>query len=406
MDIKNFRLLALPLISISPIFMTSALAEDSAYKLSIIDTGEEWANAKGGLKTGSAYMNNLDAKLSVDADKAFGMKGGNFVLEGWWETPKSFGNKYAGALDQQSPIDAAWNKDIYRLYQAYYDQKIGDTDILFGIYDPETEFSTTKPMTLFLSKDLTWNTAFDQSGTMPKNGSIGPGNYPYTPLSLRVRQTIDSDWSIQGVISDGASENPNHQAHNSIYFSGESGVMGLGEADYTPSKYTKVMVGAWGMTSKLSTNNEFNTDGSPHSTYGQEGAYIGAATRLYSQDDKRGLDGFFTFGYSDPVSTNVVESLNGGLTYTGLLDIRPQDKIGASFNVNRASESYRKAQILAGNGVDHYETSFETTYRAKVVDWMTVQPDVQYIVDPDYNPAIKNDLIFGVHFEVGQLFNL
>jgi hypothetical protein len=39
-----------------------------------------------------------------------------------------------------------------------------------GIYGLETDVSVTKPMSLFLSKDLTWNTALDPSGTMPQNG--------------------------------------------------------------------------------------------------------------------------------------------------------------------------------------------------------------------------------------------
>ena len=56
----------------------------------------------------------------------------------------------------------------------------------------------------------------------------------------------------------------------------------------------------------------------------------------------------------------------------------------------------------AGNGVDNAETNYELTYRAPINKWLTVQPDLQYIVDPGTNPAVRDDMIIGVRFEVGQ----
>jgi porin len=295
---------------------------------------------------------------------------------------------------------------MYRLYQAYYDQVIGSTDILFGIYDLETEFSVTRPMSLFLSKDLTWNTALDQSGTMPHNGTIGPGNYPYTPLALRIRETFSPAWSLQAVIADGAADNPNDPPRNGVFFSSQYGALGIAELDYTPSARTKVMAGVWGLTSKLPSNDLTSPDGSRRQVYGQAGGYIGGATRLYTQQGRRGLDGFLTLGFSGPTSTDTAQSLNGGLVYTGLFDARPNDKAGISFNENANPASYRNAQIQMGNGVYRYETSFEATYRARICSWLTVQPDVQYIINPGYAPTLKNDLVIGLHFEIGHLFDL
>ena len=60
-------------------------------------------------------------------------------------------------------------------------------------------------------------------------------------------------------------------------------------------------------------------------------------------------------------------------------------------------------QLAMGTRIYNYETSFEGTYRAKINNWITVQPDIQYIVHPDY--VLKNDLIVGVHFEIGHVFD-
>ena len=71
-----------------------------------------------------------------------------------------------------------------------------------------------------------------------------------------------------------------------------------------------------------------------------------------------------------------------------------------------APNSYRKLQLALGNGFVNDETSIELTYRAPINSWLTVQPDLQYIIHPGYDPAYKNDLVIGVHFEIGHLFDL
>jgi porin len=380
-------------------------AGPSPYQLNLLYTGELWNNAEGGVRQGTTYMENLDAQLRIDTDRAFGWTGGRFWLEGFYESKNSLGNQYVGAVDQQSPIDSA-GFEMFRLYQAYYDQQLGQTDVRFGIYDLESEFSVTKPMSLFLSKDLTWNTAFDQSGTMPQNGTVGPGNYPYTPLALRVREQFSHDWSIQSVLADGVADNPKNQTANAVDFADKYGLLSLTEVDFTPTSTTKVMTGFWALTSELPENDAFTRSGANRQVWGEEGGYIGGATRLYTQQGRRGLDGFLTLGISSPTSTNTEESLNGGLVYTGLLDSRPHDKFGFAFNENVAPQSFRDQQIAEGNGFQNYETSFELTYRAPITSWLTAQPDVQYIIHPGYDPMLRNDLVIGLHFEIGHLFDL
>jgi porin len=383
---------------------TPAPPSTNAYLLNLLFTGEAWDNTQGGLRTGAAFMWNMDGQLQVDTGKAFGWTGGTFEAEVFGANATSFGNSYIGAVDQQSPIDTAANMAMFHVYQLFYDQNFGATDVRFGIYDLETEFANSKPMALFLSKNLTWATAFDQSGTMPLNGTIGPGNYPYTPLALRVRESFNKDFSVQVAIANGAADNPNNLANTAVMFSPAYGAMFVGEGDYTPDKHTKLFVGAWDLTALLPEFGQYNADGSQKMIWNQAGAYVGGAARIYSQDPKRGLDAFATYGASTPQSTNVVQSLNAGLVYTGLLDIRPGDKAGISFNINDAASGWR--QYMANQGMQSVasEESFEITYRAKINEYLTIQPDIQYIVNPGYNTNLKNPLALGFHFEIGHVF--
>jgi len=378
----------------------------SGYQINLLYTGEAWDNTMGGLRRGFSYMNNADVQLRVDAAKAWGVKGGKAVIEGFYANGISTGNTWVGALDQQSPIDTAAGKPMTKLYQAYYEQQFGHTAVLVGKYDLETEFSNTKPMSLFLSKNLTWNTALDQSGTMPNNGTIGPGNYPYTPLAVRVRQSFNDQWSLALAVANAASDDPKNLANNGAYFSPVYGAMIISEVDYTPVRYTKVMVGLWDVTSKLPAFGAKTPSGNQKYVYGEQGGYVGGETRLYAQEGRRGLDSFFTLGLSTPMTTNVSSSFNGGLTYTGLLDARPTDKMGVSFNINMASSYYKNSKIAQGSRFNSQEYSYEITYRAKLNDYVTVQPDAQYIVNPNFTPSLKNDLLVGLHFEIGNFFDL
>ena len=51
------------------------------------------------------------------------------------------------------------------------------------------------------------------------------------------------------------------------------------------------------------------------------------------------------------------------------------------------------------------ETVIEATYKVQLAPWWSIQPDVQYIAYPLYDEDVKNNLIFGVHFEIGHLFD-
>lgn len=374
-------------------------AGPSPYELKLQYTGEAWDNVEGGLKRQSLYMQNLDAQLSVDTGKAFGWTGGRAFVEGFYQNSRSADTQLVGPAQDPSAIDSG-GTTLVRLYQAYYDQTLGNTDLLFGLYDPETEFGVTKPMALFFNGGYAWTFTLDQSGF------DGPSNYPNTALAFRARQKINDQWSVQGVISDGAADNPKNPVANDIIISPKYGALFIGEVDYTPVKHTKIMAGYWGYTGKFDTQNEFNNDGSTHQVWGSDGGYIGGATRLYTQEGLRGLDAFANIGLADSTVNATDRTLNAGLTYTGFLDARPHDKVGVAFSTAWASDPYRKAQAAAGNSTYNEETNFELTYRATINSWLTVQPDIQYWVHPNYDPTLKNDLLVGVHFEIGHLFNL
>ena len=45
------------------------------------------------------------------------------------------------------------------------------------------------------------------------------------------------------------------------------------------------------------------------------------------------------------------------------------------------------------------------TYRAPINGWLTIQPDIQYWINPDMDPTLKNDLLLLVHVEISHVFD-
>jgi porin len=45
-----------------------------------------------------------------------------------------------------------------------------------------------------------------------------------------------------------------------------------------------------------------------------------------------------------------------------------------------------------GQPEDRAETNVELTYRAAITGWLSVQPDLQYVVDPDTDPTRRDAL--------------
>jgi porin len=379
----------------------SADSGPSPFQLRLQYTGEAWSNS-GGLQNGNTYLQNAFAGLKVDTEKAFGWTGGRFVAEGFYNTGNSLNENFVGSVQDPSAVDVG-DRSLLRVYQVYYDQKFGNTDIRFGVMDLETEFGISRPMDVFFNGAFAWTSTIDASG---QRGLNGPSTYPNTSLGVRVRQKINDEWSVQGAVVNGMSDRVDFPHSNSIDINNRNGALAVAEVDYVPIARTKLMMGYWTYTGLQDTQNEFSDTGALRQVRGSQGAYIGGTTRLYTIKDARGLDAFVNFGIGDSKVNEVDRSMNAGLTWTGPFDARPRDKLGFGVGIARAGDPFQQAQLAQGNTVYSYETSFELTYRAVLTDWLTVQPDIQYIVHPGFDGAVKNDFVFGLHFEIGHLFNL
>ena len=365
----------------------------------LLYTGEEAYNAAGGLHDGASYLNNILAQAHVDLDKAFGLAGGSVVVEGFYENKTSLDTQYVGAIQDPSLIDTS-GVPTTRLYQAYYKQDIGDTNILFGIYDLQTEFGSTKPMDVFFNGAYNWTTTLDQSGLN------GPSTYPSTSLAFRIHEKLGRHWRFLAAVLDGVPDSAKDPRTTAVNVNKTNSALLIGEVDYLLTKTTKFLAGYWDYTGEFPIISQYNSASPMRQGFGSAGGYVGASTRLYSPAPRRGLDVFATFGVGDATRQIVDRSLNVGFTYTGLLSERPTDKFGIAAGIAHAGGAYQDMQAALNDKTYACETNFELTYRAQVNNWLVVQPDAQYWVHPNVSPSLRNDLLFIVHFEISHVFDL
>jgi porin len=320
-------------------------------------------------------------------------------------TGKTLDYNNVGAFASPSALDV-YSNNMFRLYQLFLDQRINQTDILLGIYDLQTQFAHTQPTELFLNRAFGLTTPLFITGDGA--GFNGPSSYPNTTLGMRVKQEINDQWTAKFGLLNGLADNPAAPTSSQIIINSKTGVLAIGEVDYTPFAKTKLMAGYWGYTGKF-TGYELNPNYTQHQSYGTGGGYVGGATRIYTIEGSRAVDAFINVGAGASAHSAADRSLNAGLTVTGLYAGRPQDKLGFAFNVLHVSTPFRDLLTLQGAKLSQYEGAFELTYRATINDWLVVQPDVQYIINPviaDIGKNGKNAFVFGLHFELSKLFDL
>lgn len=111
-------------------------------------------------------------------------------------------------------------------------------------------------------------------------------------------------------------------------------------------------------------------------------------------DDAQGIALFLQFGTAPDAVADVDRHLGAGLTWTGAIPGRDADVMGVMPSYVHFSDAARDAGVYQ----DRYELAVETFYKAQLCPWLSVKPDLQYIVNPGGNGA-EDTLVGTVRLE-------
>jgi len=385
-----------------------------AFKPGLVYAGAAFANLGGGVRPGGTYTSNLNLELDVDANSLLGWPDTIGYLDVLWlqgGLPSSFIGDAQGVSNISAP-------NAVKLYEAWMQRNFlgNHLSVLAGLYNLNSEFYTLQSAGLFLNGSFGIGPEFSQSGVE------GPSVFPDTAVGVRVAFKPRDGVVIRTAVLDGVPvDRPN--GSRGVFEAGD-GALIVGEVAFTdrPDERTrpvnarlrigrqanlgsydeKVAIGAWYYTAAFNDLSETQPDGQPVRHRGSAGFYVLGDKALYRDPDhsSRKLTGFVQVGLGDYKVDRFGAYLGTGLTATGVLASRAEDELGLAVAYARNGSHYMSAQRASGLPVSSAETAIELTYLMPINSWLALQPDLQYVVRPNTNPAIPNAWALQMRVEV------
>ena len=361
--------------------------------------GDWWDNAAGGNRRGAVYAAHLDTSLAADADTLFGWHGTRFYFRSFADNGASIGRRVGSAQGVNN-----WESGYAgaKLLEAWVDQSFLNQRLSLrcGLYDTTTEFDKNKSQVLFA------NSAQGMNAPMAMSGENGPSTYPATALALRGRYTFDEHWTAKLALVDGVAGNPADPAASDIHLRAADGAFVISELRYHRSDGRRVDVGYWRYSDAFDELNTHAPNGGPRRARGNQGLYLsGDAMLSASADDPlRGISVGARIAYAAAGFNQFEWFANVSLTDVGFWSLRPDDKVGVGLIYASASADYRQAQTAQNLVARPNEWVLEATWRAPLAAWISLQPDVQYVLNPAHADRHHSALVFGLRMEITTSF--
>ena len=363
----------------------SNAASNETVSLDVIYTADIWHATAGGLKNGTRYLDNFDILVSADLEALLGWEGATAFVYGLYNNGQSL-NALMGDAQVSSNIDTGVK--AARLYEAWIDQRFANdvASLKVGLYDLNSEFDALDTSALFVGSAHGIGTDISQTG------ANGPSIFPVTSLAARLAIEPSEHWTLRMAVLDGVPGDPARPKRTTIKLGDRDGALLVGEVEYKTSG-GNLLAGYWHYTAEF--------DHSDHRrSRGNNGVYIrGEAQLTRETDHNQGLAGFFRLGVADGRINMFDRFTSAGLSYAGLFPGRDADLAGVAVAAAFTSADYRRR-----TPADTAEIVFELTYRAPIADFLTIQPNLQYVVSPGTDPAVRDALAIGLRTEIGFRF--
>jgi porin len=337
-------------------------------------------NARGGLHRGVSPLYTLDLLGELDTKRA-----------GWWEhgrfhvyllgTAGDSLSKRSGDMQFASNIEGG---STFTVLEAWYEHKFLEDRLswLVGLHDLNTEFYMPQYGQLFVNSSL--GLGIDMS-------QVGVSTFPATSFGARLAFAPTATTYVMAGLYDGVPGDPAHPYGTQVVFGKGDGLFGIGEVGIHSAEngpYYKLALGGWYHTRRF--------DDYTGRTRNENSGIYGLAERELWRDAESGrsVGSFVQLGTAEGDRNQTGIYLGAGLNVTGLLPARPSDVFGVGIAQARNSGRFLDANPPQREA----ETALEFTYQLAPTSWLTVQPDLQYIVDPSTDPAIDDAVVVGMRF--------
>jgi porin len=249
------------------------------------------------------------------------------------------------------------------------------------MYDLNSEFDAMDAAGVFLNSSQGIGAEYAQSG---RNG---PSIFPVTSLAGRLQLRFGKTALLRYALLDGVPGDPDDPIDSGIELGGEDGLLHALEYEVSLSERLRFTLGGWLYSAEFE-----RVDGAGPPEDGNGGVYSSLEWKIAGHGgDGAAIDAYFRYGVANEDLNPARSYFGAGIVATGLSARRPEDKLGLAVASVHFGKPYR-----ATAGFETHETVIELTYRAPLNDWITIQPDVQYVRNPGGDPLIEDSLVVGL----------
>lgn len=333
-------------------------------------TSDYSLNLRGGRDTaGGAFRDLLNANVTVDTDRLMHWKGGTFFVNFQNQNGQNGNANLVGSAQGISNIDADGRTEVSELW---YEQQLldGKVRLKVGKVDANSEFAHVNNGAEFLNPSMGFSPTIVGFPTYPDpamsvNAFVNPTEHLYAGFGL-----YDGSSAVGEFTGPRGPATFLHSADR-LFMIAEVGA----KWSLANGRDGRLGVGVWHHTADFE-----RLTGTGHSISGSTGPYVTVDQALWrknpaDKDDTRGIGAFFQYGYADPRVSLFEHHVGGGLTWTGPFDHRDDDVFG--LGVTYVALSGRETGGPGGN-----ETTVEMFYKARILPWLSLKPDLQYVVHP------------------------
>lgn len=363
-----YRFFVLKLFALG-FFFIGTLAQNNPVELQVRYVGEAFSNVAGGIQTGSTYLGLIDLGISAETEKLGFWEGGTFnvLMESTHGgTPSA---QFIGDMQVASNIE---NGNYTYIYELSYYQRIKNLEIQLGLLDLNASCHVAETGGLFL------NSSF---GIMPTASLNMPVPiFPIPALGVQLNYQLSDRTNLLAAVWDGDPGDFETNPFNTKWtLNREEGFLYALEGAYKyslrGSERGCLKLGA--LYHSGSFPNVINSDLSKDGNL--ELHAIAEFTLSKSKEDQRKrTTSFLQLGFMPDQNYNTLPLYIGaGMNSSGLLFKDSRDVFGLAVGYSRLSPG-----LYTLEADKEYELTLEMTYALPITDFIIIQPDIQYIVNP------------------------
>jgi porin len=361
-------------------------------------TTQFMGNPSGGQSRGFTYSGTLEASINWDLDKLLGISGLSFNVGAAWSTGKNLsaehiGNRFTVQSAYTSPGNGINN---LTLGETYLQQRLFNNSLMIaaGRLAPATTFATMPVLNNYVNGAIN-----------PIPGALGTNDATFTSYPPGVEWGAQAIYNISPTLQVAAGVFNTNQSSaggdegglNFAIQQGNRGALAVVQINYLINHGQ----GDTGLPGQLTLggfydSNRFTSLRNPKATKSGTYSIYGMFQQMVYRDGDAGSQkGLTVWGETALAPKSSVNSMpyfvGGGMSYQGLIPDRGDDIASAGIIYGTFSRYIPRTTA---------ETVIEANYQITLNRWLSITPDIQYVIRPSGSRAIGNAFVLGTQVAI------